>query len=54
MYLSFDGPDVLEVAVALADLVHHLVGLGDHLQGVVVADGDALGAALALRGSMMI
>ena len=46
--LLVDGPDVLEVAVALARLGHDLVGLGDHLQGVVVADGDALGAALAL------
>src|SRR5206468_1464369 len=32
-----------------ARLVDELVVLGDHLQGVVVADGDALGAALALR-----
>ena len=48
MYLSLLGPDVLEVAMALAGVDHHLVGLGDHLQSVVVADGDALGAALAL------
>ncbi len=48
MYLSFDGPMFLKIAVALAGLGHHVVGLLDHLQGVVVADGDALGAALAL------
>ncbi len=43
------GADVLEVAMALAGLGHDFVGLVDHFEGVVVADRDALGAALALR-----
>ncbi len=36
--------------MALADRGHHLVRLGDHLQSVVVADGDTFGTALALAG----
>ena len=42
--------EVLEIAMALARGGHDLVGLVGHLQGVVIADRDALGAPLALAG----
>ena len=48
MYLSLLGPKFLKKRWLLRDVDHHLVGLGDHLESVVVADRDALGAALAL------
>ena len=50
MYCVIARAEVLEVAVALARGGHDLVGLVDHLQGVVIAHRDALGAPLALAG----
>src|SRR5207302_11195977 len=41
------GTNVLKIAMALTGVGHDLVGLGNHFEGVVVANGDALGAALA-------
>ena len=44
------GAELFEVAVAFLDLLHDGVGLGDHFEREVVADGDALGAAFAFAG----
>ena len=49
-YRVSDGPNLLEEAMALADVGHHLLGLGNHFQRQIVADGDAFRAALALAG----
>ena len=43
-------PEVLEEPMALARFGHQVVALDDHLERVVVADRDALGAPLALAG----
>jgi len=50
MYFSSEGPNCLKSRLALADVADFLLGFRDHLQRVVVADGDALGAPLALAG----
>src|SRR5205085_12566817 len=42
--------EVLEEAVTLPDVGHHLFGLRNHFQRQIVANGDALSVAFALAG----